>query len=139
MPAHSQARAEGLGDSWHGGQRAHGQLESSRQIRGAVFIRERKSLFFGKAKLPRLFVIGNVSTCCLGSQPLTQIALIGVRPVGQLCRRHGVRRKRLVEAQLFSDHHHSGVNRRTEISDKLTNKSIQLVHIDSGYLCSAHS
>ena len=109
------------------------QFERSGQICRTVFVRQREGLFFIRLNLS-VFVVGDVAAGRLRSQPLAHVAFVGLvwRQVRQ---RSWLRRQGLVQAQLFSDHDHSGVNGGAEIAYELTDKNIQFVHVNCRNLC----
>src|SRR4051794_1617450 len=97
VPTHAGSGAKRVRDSWNRGKRAQSQLKRSGQICGAVLVCQRECLFFTKAELVVLLVVGNVASRGLRRQPLTQIALIGLRLSSKLCRTHRVLGKRFVK------------------------------------------
>src|SRR3954447_5808534 len=138
VPTHAGSGAKRVGDSWNRRKRAQSQLKRSWQICGTVLVRQRECLFFTKAELVVLLVVGDVASCSLRRQPLAQIALIGLRLSSKLCRAHRVLGNGFVEPQLLPDHDHTGMNCGPEIGHKLTDKGVQFVHINCGNFCCTH-
>ena len=88
-------RYETIRNSRHRSEGAQRQFKCSRQICGAVFVRQRENLFFGQAEFAGLLIVSDVTTCSLRGQPLAHITLIRLCLRGKLRRVIGPRARAL--------------------------------------------
>ncbi len=65
VPTHTAACAEGFRDARDRRERAQGKLKSPGEVRRAIFLGQRESLFLTQAELAGLIVIGDVASCSL--------------------------------------------------------------------------
>jgi hypothetical protein len=86
-PAEALAAARDVGDPRRVEHRADGDLEETRQVRGAARIGERDRLLRGQAVETAVGVVVDVAPRRLGVQPLADIPLGGAGALGQLCGR----------------------------------------------------
>src|SRR6516165_34860 len=130
MPAHACAAAEGFDNPWNRNQRAERQLEGARKVSWAVFVRQRKRLFFAQTELARLVVIRDVTASGLRGQPFADIPLICFGLGGKFGGVQGAFGESFVQPQLFANHHHARVHCGSQIPNELPYEHVQFVQVD---------
>ena len=99
-------------------------MECSGNVGWTVFVRQRKGLLFAQTELARLFVIGDVATRGLGSEPFAHITLVGFGFCCEFGRGERSFRERFVQTKLFTNHDHTGVDGGSEIPYELTDEGV---------------
>src|SRR6266508_4077304 len=104
VPAYARASPECLCELRLDLDRCQSELESAGQKSWAVVVRQSKGLFFRESEPANSGIIGHITACRLGSQPLTHVAFGSACTLCQLGRgQRACAGHCLVEPQLITD------------------------------------